>query len=175
MRWGSPKVSNFRGFIILTLIGDKINTSVANFGLIPYGHSIIGSPYFDPENEYACEPYKNPGYHGHETTSPIIIARRGECSFVMKVKNIENASAKLAIIVDEIDNETMDEIIMVDDGTGAPVKIPSIMINKKEGEALLSYYENAGEDERKKISLVTSFDIVRNWNLTFIRLNQTIE
>jgi hypothetical protein len=31
-----------------------METSVANFGLIPYGHSIVGTPYFEKDNEFGC-------------------------------------------------------------------------------------------------------------------------
>ncbi len=61
----------------------------------------------------------------------------------MKVRNIEHAGGKLGIIVDEVDNEQMDSIIMVDDGTGNGIRIRSIMINKKEGEIIFAYYTNA--------------------------------
>jgi len=38
-----------------SLISDGyIETSVANFGLIPYGHSIVGNLYFDPNNADGC-------------------------------------------------------------------------------------------------------------------------
>lgn len=61
----------------------------------------------------------------------------------MKVREIEHAGGKLGIIVDEVDNESMDSIIMVDDGTGSGIRIPSIMINKKEGEIILDYFGKA--------------------------------
>jgi extracellular elastinolytic metalloproteinase len=73
--------------------------------------------------------------------------RRGKCSFTKKVREVEHSGAKLAIIVDEVDNESMDAIIMVDDGTGAGIRIPSIMINKKEGEIILGFIGKATPEE----------------------------
>jgi extracellular elastinolytic metalloproteinase len=78
-----------------------------------------------------------------------VIVRRGGCSFTMKVREIEHAGGKLGIIVDEVDNEAMDAIIMVDDGTGNGIRIPSVMINKKEGEIILEYIKMASELEKK--------------------------
>ena len=118
-----------------------IETSVANFGLIPYGHSIVGSPYFDPDNKDGCSKFTNK--IGDNEESPIVLVERGNCSFVKKVREVEHAGGKMAIVIDEVDNESMDSIIMVDDGTGNGIKIPSVMINKKEGDILLNYYNDA--------------------------------
>lgn len=35
----------------------QIETSIANFGLIPYGHSIVGRLYFDKDNQYGCDKF----------------------------------------------------------------------------------------------------------------------
>ena len=49
-----------------------IDISVANFGLIPYGHSIVGAPYFDPDNADGCDKFSNQlSAEGGE--SPIVI------------------------------------------------------------------------------------------------------
>lgn len=137
-----------------------METSVANFGLIPYGHSIVGTPYFEKDNEFGCHQFKD-GMSKEGGESPIVLVRRGKCSFVKKVREVEHAGGKLAVIVDEVDNESMDSIIMVDDGTGNGIRIPSIMINKKEGEALIEYYEAGNENDRKKVSLVSTFNIAK--------------
>ena len=107
-----------------------IETSVANFGLIPYGHSIVGSPYFDTENPEGCDEFNRTTFPS-AGESPVVLVGRGGCSFVQKVRNVEHAGAKMAIVVDEKDNEAMESIIMVDDGTGNGVKIPSVMVNEK--------------------------------------------
>lgn len=142
------------------LLDGYIETSVANFGLIPYGHSVVGSLYFDPNNPYGCDKFANMK-SGEKQESPIIIVRRGKCSFTMKVREIEHAGGKLGVIVDEVNNEAMDQIIMVDDGTGSGIRIPSVMINQKEGEIILSFIENATEAEKKQISIVATFNIAK--------------
>jgi E3 ubiquitin-protein ligase RNF13 len=108
----------------------------------------VGSIFFDVGNEFGCDKFTLPG-NGENKESPIILVKRGKCSFTMKVRNIEHAGGKLGIIVDEVDNEQMDSIIMVDDGTGNGIRIPSIMINKKEGEIVIDYYKKASDQEKK--------------------------
>lgn len=133
--------------------------SIANFGLIPYGHTIIGDLKFVETNDQGCDSYGT-SLDSTDSSAPIIIARRGSCSFVQKARNIEHSGGKLAIIVDEIDNEEPDDIIMVDDGTGNGIQIPTIMISKTDGEKLIEEYlkivGNSGY-----IKLKTTFEINR--------------
>lgn len=62
--------------------------------------------------------------------------KRGSCNFVKKVENAEKLGAKLAIIMDNVYENTA-YLTMKDDGTGYRVKIPSILINIKDGEELI--------------------------------------
>jgi hypothetical protein len=64
--------------------------------------------------------------------TPIMIADRGSCSFVTKVRNMQNLGAAVAIVVDNSD-EDINEIVMSDDGTGAGIRIPSMLISKSDG------------------------------------------
>lgn len=99
----------------------EIKSSLANFGNVPYGHSIIGRVWYDPENKDGCkefatdvtgegDPDANP--------SPIVIVERGNCPFVKKVRNVQHAGGALAVIIDNKEGEMVDHIIMVDDGSG---------------------------------------------------------
>ena len=51
-----------------------------------------------------------------------MISYRGDCSFVQKVRNMENFGISVAIIVDNRP-EMVDEILMSDDGTGGGIRI----------------------------------------------------
>lgn len=53
----------------------------------------------------------------------------------------------------------MDQVIMVDDGTGNGIRIPSIMVNKKEGEAILNFMKDASDEILSSMSVVCTFDI----------------
>jgi len=107
-----------------------IEVSYANFGLIPYGHSMHGRITHDNKYENACTEFPHDYYYqgtqelrekeefkdsdsnwlksyaqdmadpAHLGYSPFYIADRGDCTFVEKVRNIEESGAALAIIVD---------------------------------------------------------------------------
>lgn len=138
--------------------------SYANFGVIPYGHTVVGRVHFDETNKYGCKAFTNV-FNGEgdpdNQPSPIIIVERGGCSFVKKIRNIEHAGGKLGVVVDETDKESVDEVIMVDDGTGNGISIPSLMINKKPGNEIIQYFLKADEDKKAQIAILVKFGIAR--------------
>lgn len=67
--------------------------------------------------------------------TPIVIVDRGECTFTTKVRNIEKLGVKLAIIVDDRE-ENSENLIMADDGTGHSISIPSFIIRKRDGNII---------------------------------------
>jgi len=68
----------------------------------------------------------------------IIIARRGDCSFVPKVRNAERAGASMLVVVDN-KAENITNVIMGDDGTGMGIRIPAMLIGQSEGELLIEF------------------------------------
>jgi hypothetical protein len=98
-----------------------IKSSIANFGRVPYGHSIIGRVWFDEENKDGCKEFTSAvtGEGDPDASpSPIMIVHRGNCPFVKKVRNIQHAGGALAIIIDNKEGEIVNHVIMVDDGSG---------------------------------------------------------
>ena len=73
---------------------------------------------------------------------------------------MEEAGVAVAIIVDD-QSENVDDIVMSDDGTGAGVRIPSLLVSKTDGKKLIDFLKSASEIELKQISLVADFDIRR--------------
>mmetsp|Transcript_2179 Transcript_2179/g.2800 ORF Transcript_2179/g.2800 Transcript_2179/m.2800 type:complete len:153 (-) Transcript_2179:45-503(-) len=67
----------------------------------------------------------------------MVIVFRGECPFTKKVRNIEHAGGSLGIIVDNNPGEKADQIIMVDDGTGNGINIPSMLISETDGKIIV--------------------------------------
>lgn len=116
----------------------EISSSIADFGHIPYGHTIVGQPVHIAKNEYGCYSFADT-LTKFDDPSPIVVVKRGECSFVKKVRNIEHGGGKLAIIVDEKDDENVKFLTMVNDGTGNGIVIPSLMINKTPGNKIIEY------------------------------------
>ena len=64
---------------------------------------------------------------------------RGNCHFVTKVRNIEKAGGSLAVIIDDSDTVDVKQIIMSDDGTGTGIRIPAMLISKKDGQILKNF------------------------------------
>eukprot|EP00352_Strombidinopsis_acuminata_P003541 CAMPEP_0176384634 /NCGR_PEP_ID=MMETSP0126-20121128/34488_1 /TAXON_ID=141414 ORGANISM="Strombidinopsis acuminatum, Strain SPMC142" /NCGR_SAMPLE_ID=MMETSP0126 /ASSEMBLY_ACC=CAM_ASM_000229 /LENGTH=88 /DNA_ID=CAMNT_0017750475 /DNA_START=185 /DNA_END=451 /DNA_ORIENTATION=- len=60
--------------------------------------------------------------------SPVMIAKRGDCSFVQKIRNMEKIGVSVGIIIDNT-NEKIENVVMSDDGTGQGIRIPSMIIS----------------------------------------------
>ncbi len=55
-----------------------------------------------------------------------------------KVRNIERAGGSLAVIINDTP-EDINKVIMSDDGTGTGIRIPAMLIGKKEGQILKDF------------------------------------
>ena len=63
-----------------------------------------------------------------------------------KVRNIEKAGGSLAVIIDDTSNEDVSKVIMSDDGTGTGIRIPAMLIGKKEGQILKEFLMKGGSE-----------------------------
>jgi hypothetical protein len=59
---------------------------------------------------------------------------------------MENVGAALGIIIDNTE-ESVDQIILSDDGTGGGISIPSMLISKKDGLKIINYLATASPEE----------------------------
>ena len=72
-----------------------IKSGLGNFGHVVYGSSVLGRVFYPLNNTDACREYVREDlpdefYTEEESDlTPLIIADRGNCSFVTKVRNIE--------------------------------------------------------------------------------------
>ena len=117
----------------------------------------MGKMHFLADDEDACKEFPA-DYKLNRTDdlSPFMIAKRGGCSFVRKVFNMENKGVAVAIIIDNR-AELIDEILMSDDGTGAGIRIPSMLIGNKDGEKLLAWFKTANQTEKDSLVLMSEF------------------
>ena len=139
------------------LVDSTIRANYANFGFIPYGQTIMGKLHYSDTLKYACEEFEEgTELKRADDVSPFMIARRGECSFVQKVRNMENIGVAVSIVVDNR-AEMIDEILMSDDGTGGGIRIPSMLIGEKDGDKLIEWYKKASESEREQIIIMCEF------------------
>jgi len=70
--------------------------------------------------------------------APVVLVERGHCSFVTKSFYSQLIGSKLCVIIDDRE-ENIHEIMMIDDGFGFNIHIPTIMLKKKEGDILRDY------------------------------------
>jgi len=109
-----------------------IEAEYANFGYIPYGQTIMGRMHYHKSNANACEEFDLDDKTELERSadlSPFFLAKRGDCSFVQKVRNMENIGVAVGIIIDNTFEEPS-HVAMADDGTGGGIRIPSMLISK---------------------------------------------
>ena len=90
------------------------------------------------KNETSGTPYDGCGTFTNTTeiTDKIAVIYRGDCSFSVKVKNAQNAGAKGAIIVNNVDGM----INMSGDDT--TITIPAIAISKADGDLIINELKN---------------------------------
>jgi|JI9StandDraft_1071089.scaffolds.fasta_scaffold129068_2 hypothetical protein len=130
---------------------------MANIGIVPYGHTIIGNLWIDAKNLKGCNEFEKEftGVYDPDTDpSPIVLIERGECSFVTKIRNAEHAGARLVLIIDDKDEE-IENVILIDDGNGNGIRIPAMLITKKDGAVLEDYLLKQNE----RVALLASFDL----------------
>ena len=94
---------------------------------------------------------------------------RGGCHFVTKVRNAALNGAKLAIIIDN-KNEDINGVIMADDGTGQGIQIPSILIGNADGQKLKKFFESASKEEVRSIKLNIEFNAPVKGNTVYVDL-----
>jgi hypothetical protein len=66
----------------------------------------------------------------------ILLVERNDCTFTQKSINVQKEGGKLAIIMDNR-SEDPNQVIMVDDGRGPQVSIPTILISLEDGQHIV--------------------------------------
>ena len=116
----------------------------------------------------ACKPLNMtiPEDHGVDE-SPIIMVDRGNCSFVTKVKNVEEAGGHIALIINNDPNQSLDEIIMADDGRGRDLVIPGVLISYQDGQILKEFYRENKMFSKiiENINIEVDFEIENRTNI----------
>lgn len=132
---------------------------MANIGIVPYGHTIIGNLWIDQQNLNGCNEYDkvfDGSWDPDTDPSPIVVVERGNCSFVTKIRNAEHAGARLVLIIDDKD-EDIENVILIDDGNGNGIRIPAMLLTKKDGGIIKKFLI----EKQEHIALLASFDLER--------------
>lgn len=110
----------------------------ALFGIPTYGASLTGRVvYATPGDRDGCSPINTSLVDDWPSSNEayIVMVERGDCSFTTKVKNAQDVGAKAVIIIDNRDEITLP--YMADDGTGASIYTPSVLISRKDGGIII--------------------------------------
>ena len=86
------------------------------------------------------------------------MVKQGNCSFFTKMSNIESSGGHVAIIISDTD-ESVEGIFLSDEGLGADITIPAVLISNRDGKILTDYYiKHADSHEAiKEIKLEIKF------------------
>lgn len=74
---------------------------------------------------------------------------------------MEETGVAVGIVIDNEEKEDPDSIIMSDDGSGAGIRIPSMIISKADGDKLLDFLKQADKDELNQIKVMAQFEMTR--------------
>ena len=149
----------------LKSLDGTIHANYANFGYIPYGKTIIGKIHYEPDDELVCSELDQGVYNatvGFGELTPFYLARRGECSFVQKIRSMENIGIAVGIVVDSYPEENIKNVLMSDDGTGGGIRIPSMIISQKDGDKLINWLKTATAEEIKSLIVLCEFKMDYN-------------
>jgi hypothetical protein len=91
-----------------------------------YQYPIISSASIDADNILGCSTWEGTPFAGSAA-----LIQRGDCLFIEKVINAQNAGAEFVIIYNHFDTD-----IFMMTGENDEITIPSIMISKSAGEAI---------------------------------------
>lgn len=91
---------------------------------------------------------------------------RGDCSFVTKTRNVQQAGGRVAIIVNNNDDD-ISTIHMIDDGTGSDIFIPALLISKKDGKVIQEFFEKNKND----VSVLSNIIVAVEFHMVRIILN----
>lgn len=80
-----------------------------------------------------------------------------KCSFVQVTRNIERHGGSMAIIIDEKEKDDITKVTMSDDGTGAGIRIPAMLISKDDGQKMIDWIIHASPGGQKEATLKASF------------------
>lgn len=137
----------------------SLSYTIANFGSVPYGHSIYGTVFkaypLDGCSELSTIPWdKNEG-------TLILYVDRGNCHFAEKVLNAQKIGAGL-VIMGDTSEEDVRKIMPIEKTAELlnKIKVPSILIGKKDADNFKSILnDNTLRDNT--ISFAINFSLIK--------------
>jgi hypothetical protein len=76
---------------------------------------------------------------------------------------VQNLGGSLALIVNNREDESIENVLMMDDGTASDIYIPTVIISKQDGERIKQFMIDSNKNNIKKDIIMTiEFDMVYN-------------
>ena len=124
---------------------NPLKYTIANFGQIPYGHSLFGTIHF-PLNKLGCSKIENINYNKNQGTL-IIFLERGGCHYAEKVLNAQNVGGGLVLIMNSNDDD-IEKILPIEKTQEIvdKIKIPMVLIDKENGNILKKELDHENEN-----------------------------
>ena len=97
--------------------------------------------------------------------TPIVLVECDGCTFVRKSKNVQDIGGALMLIMTHTARQNPEDMVMIDDGTGTSITIPTMQINRADGEKLkkaIAETEKNNEDSRNRkeyVVLLVDFEM----------------
>eukprot|EP00456_Euglypha_rotunda_P062039 TRINITY_DN5202_c0_g1_i22.p1 TRINITY_DN5202_c0_g1~~TRINITY_DN5202_c0_g1_i22.p1 ORF type:complete len:366 (+),score=29.69 TRINITY_DN5202_c0_g1_i22:86-1183(+) len=115
----------------------------ALFGVPPFGRTITGMLIWGTPDSDGCSAINRSNISNWPApgTPVILMVDRGDCTFVTKVRNAQNAGAQAVVVVDNVAETVLP--YMADDGTGADITIPSVLIFQSDGSTIKAFTSNS--------------------------------
>lgn len=142
----------------------EIPAVYASFGKVPYGKTLMGKLHFDTDNVLGCDEYgldDKDEIDRSADVAPMYLAYRGSCTFVQKVRNMENLGVAVGILIDDA-AEDVSRLTLADDGTGGGIRIPSMMISRTDGDVLVKWLKKATPAELRSLVVMAEFKMPVN-------------
>lgn len=141
--------------------------SIANFGTVPYGHSVYGT-VFEGTPLDGCSDLKPLKWDKNSGTL-IVYLERGNCHFAQKVLNAQKIGAGLVIIGDT-NEEDVHKILPIERTTELmnKIRVPSILVQKEDAENIRKVLDTP--DEVKTLTMAIHFSLVKADDVAKIRL-----
>lgn len=159
---------------------NEIESSLGNFGNPPYNSHIFGNLWYSREQN-GCLPLEISRVD-EDSSNLIVMVDRGECAFVIKVKNAQDVGAK-AVIIANNNQQKIKNIIMSDNGMGGNLFIPALLISKDDGLNLKNFIPYPGVTLRlgfempespEQIRLTLIFSSAQNHTQNFMKMFEKI-
>lgn len=148
---------------VTSLIVLGLKTSVATFGIVPYGHTILGRVEIaDPFD--ACKDVKFINTKEESEIPFILLAKRGNCTFATKAFNAGQLGASAIIVLDDRPEDPSYVVPYAEPSVGLLIHIPTILVNEAEFQdittAVKSHKSDVATNEHD-IMLSVNFPVVK--------------